>query len=390
MRRLRVSLALLAAAALLAGCGVNGSVLGRIAAPSATKLLANSRAGFGSQGSIRVTDQERTRDGQRSTTITSLEYRGIDIYSRQSDGIGADLRVLDGSAWSRGNPLYWVSSQGLESSQIPLVSRGWDAMRPTQLHLPHWFVQALGDPTLLEECEVPTIPDSTLSITGHETFDGHTSTVLSAHARHGGEAERIVLESGSPYLPEQISFTGGLPADPACGVSAAAAHAVHSATITFDQANAVQLARPRATLSEAQYDSIVAAPSTAGATVPATLAHRLAGRHTMSGRVVTTLGVKGDHVGERMSIPWTISPRCQGGRCRLRLSVDDRASVPVRAGRDGLFARASFENRCSTGRRSIPTEIGIGIRHGRLEAWSSEATTACGGPSADYLIWRGA
>src|SRR5579875_3737113 len=114
-------------AALLTGCGVDGSVLGRPAAVSAPKLLAMSRSAFGSQGSIRVTDQERTRDGQRSTIVTSLQYQGIDIASHESDGIDADVRVLDGSAWARGNPLYWVSSQGLESSQVPLVSHGWDA-----------------------------------------------------------------------------------------------------------------------------------------------------------------------------------------------------------------------------------------------------------------------
>jgi hypothetical protein len=389
VRRLRVCLALLITAALLAGCGVDGSVMGRTAAPSAAKLLSLGRSGFGSQGSIRVTDQERTRDGQRSTTVTSLQFRGIDIASRQSDGIDADLRVLDGSAWARGNPLYWVSSQGLESSQVPLVSRGWDAMRPTQLHLPGWFVQALSDPTLLEACEVPTIAGGTLSISGHEQFDGRTSTVLSDRAPHGGPSERIVLESGSPYLPEQISFSGGLTADPQCGVSAAAAHAVASATLTYDEANSVALSRPHPTLSEAQYDAVVAAPSAASATIPASLAHRLAGDHTMNGRVAATLGVKGDHVGERMSIPWTLTPHCHGTSCRLTLSVDDRPAVPVRAGHDGLFARASLENRCSSGHRSIPTEIGLTLRGGHIHAWSSEATTACGGPSADYLVWQG-
>jgi hypothetical protein len=261
-------------------------------------------------------------------------------------------------------------------------------MRPTQLHLPHWFVQALGDPTLLEDCEVPTISGGTLSIAGHETFDGHTSTVLSDRAAHGDLTERIVVQSGAPYLPEQISLPHGLPADPECGVSDAAAHAVRSATLTFDEVNSVQLAHPHASLSEPRYDSIVAAPSAAGASVPAGLARRQAGRHTMTGRVAATLGVKGDHVGERMSIPWTLTPHCHGSRCTVRLSVDDRPAVPVRADRDELFARASFENRCSAGRRSIPTEIGITIRDGRIRAWSSEATMACGGPSADYLIWR--
>jgi hypothetical protein len=164
---------------------------------------------------------------------------------------------------------------------------------------------------------------------------------------------------------------------------------VRSATLTFDEANSVQLPRPRAVLSEARYDSIVAAPSTATENVPASLAHRLAGRHTMSGRVAATLGVKGDRVGERVSIPWTLTPHCHGGRCTVRLSVDDHPAVRVRAARDELFARASFENRCSAGRRSIPTEIGLTIRDGHLRAWSSEATTACGGPSADYLVWQG-
>jgi hypothetical protein len=350
-----------------------------------------SRSAFGSQASIRVTDRERTRDGQRSTIVTSLQYHGIDIASRQSDGIDADLRVLNGSAWARGNPLYWVSSQGLESSQVPLVTRGWDAMEPSELHLPGWFVQALGDPTLLEDCEVASIPGGTPSIAGHETFDGHTSTVLSDRALRGGQAERIVVESGSPYLPEQISFSGGRTADPACGVSAAAARAVRSATVTFDEPNSVQIARPQATLSEARYDALVDGPSAAGATVPAGLAHRVAGRHTMSGRVAATLGVKGDRVGERMGIPWTFTPHCTAVGCHLTLSVDDGPTVPVRSGRDGLFARASFENRCSgpVRRRSIPTEIGITVRGGRIRAWSSEATRACGGPSADYLIWQG-
>jgi hypothetical protein len=390
VRRLCVFLALLATAALLAGCGVDGSVLGRTAAPSAAKLLADSRAGFGSQGSIRVTVDERTRDDQRSSTVTSLQFRGIDIVSRQSDGIDEDLRVLDGSAWSRGNPLYWVSSQGLESSQVPLVSRGWDAMRPTELHLPHWFVRALGDPTLLEDCEVASIPGGTLSIAGHETFDGRTSTVLSDRASHGGERERIVVQSSSPYLPERISFTGGVPANPACGVSAAAAHAVRSSTVTFDEANSVQIQRPRATLSEAHYESIVSAPSTASASVPASLAHRIAGRHTMNGRVAATLGVKGDHVGEQMSLPWTLTPHCAGSTCRLTLSVGAGPAVSVRTGRYGLFARPLLENRCSglTGRRMIPTEIGFTVRGTRIRAWSSEATTACGGPSADYLVWQ--
>jgi hypothetical protein len=377
-------------AALLTGCGVDGSVLGRTAAPSASKLLEASRTGFGSQASIRVTDQERTRDGQRSTIVTSLQYRGIDITSHQSDGIDADVRVLNGSAWARGNPLYWVSSQGLESSQVPLVSRGWDAMRPAELHLPAWFVHALDDPALLEDCEVASIPGGTLSIAGHETFEGHTSTVLSDRAPHGGQAERIVVESGSPYLPEQISFSGGLTADPACGISAPAAHAVRSATVTFDEANSVQIARPQAALGEARYDAVVDGPSAAGANVPAGLAHRVAGRHTMSGRVIATLGVKGDHVGERMSIPWTLTPHCAGSRCRLAISVDDGPTVPVRSGRYGLFARPSFQNRCtgSTGRRSIPAEIGLTVRGGRIHAWSSEATKACGGPSADYIVWQ--
>jgi hypothetical protein len=390
VRRLRVFIALLMTAALLTGCGVDGSVLGRTAAPSASKLLAMSRSAFGSQASIRITDQERTHDGQRSTIVTSLQYRGIDIASRQSDGIDADLRVLDGSAWARGNPLYWVSSQGLESSQVPLVSRGWDAMEPAALHLPHWFVQALGDPALLENCEVASIPGGTVSIAGHETFDGHTSTVLSDRAPHGGQAERIVVESGSPYLPEQISFSGGRTADPACGVSVTAARTVRSATVTFDEPNSVQIARPQPTLSDARYDAVVDAPSTASARIPASLAHRVAGRHTMSGRVAATLGVKGDRVGERMSVPWTLTPHCTGADCRLTLSIDDGPAVPVRSGRDGLFARASFENRCSgpVGRRSIPTEIGITVRGGGIRAWSSEATKACGGPSADYLIWQ--
>jgi hypothetical protein len=377
-------------AALLTGCGVDGSVLGRAAAPSASKLLASSRAAFGSQASIRVTDQERTHDGQRSTIVTSLQYRGIDIASRQSDGIDADLRVLNGSAWARGNPLYWVSSQGLESAQVPLVSRGWDAMEPAGLHLPAWFVQALGDPTLLEDCEVPSIPGGTLSISGHETFDGHTSTVISDRAAHGGRAERIVVESGVPYLPEQISFSGGLTANAACGIGATAARAVRSATVTFDDVNSVQIPRPQPTLTEARYDAVVSAPSAASAGVPASLAHRVAGRHTMNGRVVATLGVKGDHAGERMSIPWTLTPHCSGADCRLTLSVDDGPAVPVRSGRYGLFARASFENRCTgpTGHRSIPTEIGLTVHGGRIRAWSSEATTACGGPSADYLVWQ--
>jgi len=377
-------------AALLSGCGVDGSILGRPAAPTASKLLAMSRSAFGSQGSIRVTDQIRSR-GQRSTIVTSLQYQGVDIASHQSDGIDADLRVLDGSAWARGNPLYWISSQGLESSQVPLVSRGWDALQPNDLHLPHWFVRALSDPTLLEDCEVPTIRGGTLSITGHETFDGRTSTVLSDRAHHGGESERLVIESGSPYLPEQLSFSGGLSADSACGISAAAAHAVRSATLTFDEANSVQIARPDAALSESRYDAVVAAPSRASASIPASLAHRVAGRHTLSGRVAATLGVKGDHAGERMSIPWTLTPHCTGAGCSLTLSVDDGPAVPMRANHGELFARASFENRCTgpKGRRPIPTEIGLTVRGGEIRAWSSEATMACGGPSADYLVWQG-
>jgi hypothetical protein len=382
---------LLLAAAGLSGCGVDGSVVGRVTTTNAPKLLAVSRAGFGAQGSIQVVAYERTHDGQHSTTITSLQFRGIDIVSRRSDGINADVRVLDGSAWSRGNPLYWVSSQGLESSQVPLVSRGWDAMSPADLHLPNWFVQALGDPTLLERCEVPSIPGGRLSIAGHETFEGRTSTVIADRASHGTAAERIVVESGSPYLPEQISLSGGLAADPGCGVSASAASAVQSGTISFGDANAVRISRPQAALSEARYESIVAAPSAASATVPPSLAHRVAGHHTMSGRVAATLGVKGDHVGERMSLPWTLTPHCSGSSCRLMLSVDNRAAVPVEAGRLGLFARPRFESRCSgpDGSRVIPTEIGISLRAGRLLAWSTEATTACGGPSADYLVWQG-
>ena len=86
-----------------------------------------------------------------------------------------------------------------------------------------------------------------------------------------------------------------------------------------------------------------------------------------------------------------LTPHCAGASCRLTLSVDDGPAVPVRAGRYGLFARPSFENRCTgpTGRRLIPTEIGLTDRGGRIRAWSSEATTACGGPSADYLVWQG-
>lgn len=390
MRRLSVSLALLLTAAGLSGCGVDRSVLGRPVAPTASRLLSASRSGFGSQGSIRVVVDERTRDGQRSTTVTSLQFRGVDIASRQSDGIEDEVRVLDGSAWSRGDALYWVSTQGLESAQVPLVSRGWDAMDPSDLHLPHWFVRALGDPTQLERCEVPSITGGTLSIAGHETFDGHLSTVLSDRTPRGEQRERIVVESGSPYLPEQISFSGGLPADTDCGVSASAGGAVQSATMTFEDANAVQLARPRATLSASQYHSVLSAPSQAVASVSASLAHRVAGRHTMTGRVDATLGVKGDHVGERMSLPWTLTPHCRGGSCRLTLSVGGGPAVPIGAVRDALYARLRFENRCTgdRGSRLIPTEVGLTVDGHRLRAWSSEATTACGGPSADYVIWQ--
>ena len=110
----------------------------------------------------------------------------------------------------------------------------------------------------------------------------------------------------------------------------------------------------------------------------------------MSGRVAATLGVKGDRVGDRMSIPWILTPHCADAGCRLTLSVDDGPAVAVRAGRNVLFARARFENRCSgrVARRSIPTEIGITLRGGQIRAWS-EATQACGGPSADYLVWQG-
>jgi hypothetical protein len=136
VRRLCVSLALLVAAAGLSGCAVDGAIMGRPAGPDAAKLLADSRSALGSQESIRIVSRERTRSGRRSTTITSLQFHGIDLVIRQRGGIEADLRVLDGSAWSRGNPLYWVSSQGLEASQVPLVRRGWAAMRPADLHLP--------------------------------------------------------------------------------------------------------------------------------------------------------------------------------------------------------------------------------------------------------------
>jgi hypothetical protein len=391
VRRVCVSLALLLTAAGLSGCGVDGSVLGRAATPSAVKLLAASRAGFGSQGSIRVVMQERGREGQSSTTTTSLQFRGLDIASRQSNGIGEDLRVLNGSAWSRGDPLYWVSSQGLESSQVPLVSRGWDAMAPADLHLPQWFVHALVDPTQLESCEVVSIPGGTLSIAGHETLDGHVSTVLSDRAPHGTEAERIVVESASPYLPEQISISGGLAANPDCGISAGTGRAVRSATITFDDANSVQIARPRATLSEAQYESVLTAPSASSTDIPASLAHRIAGRHLMTGRVAATLGVKGDRDGERVSLPWTLTPHCSGDSCQVLLSVGDGPAVLVSDGRLGLVARPQFKSRCTgpRGGQLIPTEIGLTVHDGRLRAWSSEATSACGGPSADYLVWQG-
>lgn len=391
MRRLTVGFALLLAGVGLSGCAVDGSVVGRFTDPTAPKLLAATRAAFGSQGSMRVVVSERARDGQRSTTTTSLEFRGIDIASQQSDGIDEDLRVLNGSAWSRGNALYWVSTQGLESSQIPLVSRGWDAMAPADLHLPHWFVQALDAPTLLERCEVPSIPGGRLRIAGREQFDGHSSTVISDRAPAGGESERIIVESGSPYLPEQITIDGGLPANGACGVSVGASHAVQSTSVSFQAANAVHISRPPATLSAASYERILAAPSRAGADVPARLAHELAGQHTMSGRVAATLGIQGDHVGEQMSLPWSFTPHCTAAGCRLTVSVGAGTAVPVRSGRDGLYARPSFQNRCSgpDGPRRIPTEIGLTVRAGRIHAWSTEATTACGGPSADYLIWQG-
>ena len=54
---------------------------------------------------------------------------------------------------------------------------------------------------------------------------------------------------------------------------------MRSATVTFDEANSVQIARPHATLSESRYDAVVAAPSTASAIIPGSLAHRVAGRH---------------------------------------------------------------------------------------------------------------
>lgn len=242
--------------------------MGRPAGPDAAKLLADSRSALGSQESIRIVRRERTRTGRRSTTITSLQFHGIDLVLRERDGIDADLRVLDGSAWSRGNPLYWVSSQGLEASQVPLVSRGWDAMRPADLHLPAWFVHALGDPTLLERCDVASIPSGRLSIAGHETFDGHASTVLADRAPHGTARERIVVASAPPHLPERISLSGGLPPDPACGVSAAAGRTVQSATVTFEDENAVRIARPRATLSAARYESLLGAPAASSPSVP--------------------------------------------------------------------------------------------------------------------------
>jgi hypothetical protein len=388
VRRLCVWIALFVSAAGLSGCAVDGAMMGRPGGPGAAKLLAGSRSALGSQGSIRIVRQVRSRDGQHSTTTTSLQYRGIDIASHQSDGIDEDLRVLDGSAWSRGNPLYWVSSQGLESSQVPLVSRGWDAMRPADLHLPAWLVHALGDPALLERCELASIPGGTLSIAGHDTFDGHASTVLADRAPHGAERERIVIDSAPPYLPEQISLSGPMPADPACGVSATAGRAVQSATVTFRDAGSVQLARPHATLGEARYEALVAAPATSSPRVPASLAHLIAGRYEMTGRVAATLGVRGDHVGERVSVPWTLTPHCTGATCRVLLSVDDGRPVPLRAGRFGLFARPRFAGRCTNGGRVIPTEIGLSVHAGRLRAWSSEATTACGGPSADYVVWQ--
>jgi hypothetical protein len=390
VRRLRAPLALLLAAVGLSGCGVDGSLIGRPAGPGAAQLLTDSRAGFGQEASIRIVARERTRDRQTSTTTTSLQFRGVDIAARQSDGIVEDLRVLDGSAWSRGNPLYWVSSQGLEASQVPLVSRGWDAMRPQELHLPGWFVHALSSAPLLERCEVPSIPGGTLRITGHTSIGGRASTVLTDRAARGGESERIVVASAPPDVPEEISFTGGFPADPACGVSAAAARRIDSATLTYEDVNGVQLSRPRATLDRARYEQVVRAPAAASATVPASLARAVTGRHTMSGRVAATLGVRGDHVGETMSLPWTISSRCAGARCRLRLTVGDGTAVPVRDAAGQLFARPRFANRCSQGdSREIPTEVGLTVHQGRLLAWSTEATTACGGPSADYLIWQG-
>ena len=391
MRRLWLSLALLLSAVGLSGCAVDGSILGHPGATSAATLLADSRSAFGSEGSLRVTLRERLRDGERATTVTSLQFRGVDVVSRRSDGIDADLRVLDGAAWSRGSPLYWVSSQGLESSQVPLVTRGWDAMRPADLHLPRWFIHALTDPSLLERCEVVSLPGGTLSTAGHETFDGHPSVVLLD--RRGAETERIVIDSDPPDVPEQISVSGGLPATPGCGISAAAGRAVRSATVSFTDVGSVHIPRPRATLSQARYESLVDAPQASGLSVPANLAHLIAGRYRMDGRVAASLGMRGVHVGERVTVPWTLTPRCTGTRCRLSLTVGSSAPVPVRAGRFGLFAQPRFPSRCSTpgGRvvsRVIPTEIGLTVHAGRLRAWSSEATTACGGPSADYVVWQ--
>jgi hypothetical protein len=250
--------------------------------------------------------------------------------------------VLGDAAWARGNPLYWVSSQGLESSQIPLVSRGWDAMRPDGLRLPRWFTRALGDPALLERCEVPSLRGGTLSIAGHETYDGRPSTVLLDRAPRSGVRERIVLASASPSAPERISFSGGLPADPGCGVSAAVARAVRGARITFGDAGAAHIPRPHATLDAVACESLLRAPAASRPNVPANLARLIAGRYRMTGRIAATLGVRGDRVGERVTLPWTLTPHCAGDSCRL----------------------------------------------GRLRAWSSEATTACGGPSADYIVWR--
>lgn len=259
MRRLCVWIALLLAAAGLSGCAIDGAIMGRPGGPDAAKLLADSRSALGAQDSIRIVRRERTRGGQPATTIISLQFGGIDLVLRQRGGIDADLRVLDGRAWSRGNPRYWASAQGLTASQIPLVSRGWNAMRLADLHLPAWFVHALGNPSLLERCEIPSIPGGRLSLAGHEAFDGHAATVLADRARHGAERERIVLDSAPPHLPEQIALSGGLPADPACGVSAAAGRTVRSATVSFEDANRVRIPRPRATLSEARYEALLGA-----------------------------------------------------------------------------------------------------------------------------------
>jgi hypothetical protein len=51
-------------------------------------------------------------------------------------------------------------------------------------------------------------------------------------------------------------------------VSAAAGRTVQSATITFEDENAVRIARPRATLSEARYESLLGAPAASSPSVP--------------------------------------------------------------------------------------------------------------------------